>query len=103
MSKEIAESSFEYLLSEILTHVEQQSSSTDAINTKMERLGYQIGIKYIEKVVSSLKVGSTHLDIIKFMCKEFYEVIFQKKVILVWSVSSKYSIAIIVTFSCTDR
>ena len=79
--REISESAFEYLLSELLSVIESQNLSSSDISIKLERMGYQIGYKYVEKVISVQKpLGKEPLDIIKFMCKEFYEVVFQKKV-----------------------
>lgn len=79
--REISESAFEYLLSELLSTMESQNLPSSDVSVKLEQMGFQIGFKYVEKVISVQKpLGKEPLDIIKFMCKEFYEVVFQKKV-----------------------
>jgi hypothetical protein len=81
MSREVSESAFEYLLSEVLTYYETQKLDNDLIFQRLENLGFEIGHRYIEKISSQLKpLGTEHLDIIKFICKDFWEELFKKKI-----------------------
>lgn len=46
-----------------------------------EHMGYEIGFRYIEKIFPQLKfIGSEPLDIMKYICTEFWEELFKKKV-----------------------
>ena len=80
-SREISESAFEYLLSEILSVLNATSTTEDQMVLKLERMGYDIGFRYIEKIVSQTKtLGTDPLDLVKFICKDFWEELFKKKV-----------------------
>jgi hypothetical protein len=93
VKKEVSETVFEYLLAEILAHSAPTSSSNIAVDAsaekgsnssptfKLESLGYDVGYRYCEKVVASQRFTSTEtLDTVKFLCKEFWEEVFKKKV-----------------------
>jgi hypothetical protein len=83
MTKEVSESAYEYLLAELLSVCKYRMNSEDKISQRLEHLGYEIGYRYIEKIVPQLRyLGSEPLDLVKFICKEFWEEIFKKKVIL---------------------
>jgi hypothetical protein len=101
----VAESSYEYLLSEILALSPPGTSSsvssagaarasslttapggepsqadTDMIQ-RLDAMGYDVGYRYVEKVVANqFLLGIEPLDIIKYICKEFWEDIFRKKI-----------------------
>jgi hypothetical protein len=79
----VAESSFEYLLGEILS-LNYPSPSNDQAAEEMRRLeniGYETGYRMIEKLNNNHKfIGTDPLDIIKFICKDFWEEIFRKKI-----------------------
>ena len=77
----ISESSLEYLLAEILSYIETSKITDNDINITLEQFGYNIGYKYIEKIVPNTKsIGVQPLDLVKFICKEFWEELFFKKV-----------------------
>jgi trafficking protein particle complex subunit 6 len=66
----VSESLFEYLLREILLF------SAESVNN----IGYQIGFRLAESVAADLQyLGSDPLDMIKFICKDFWLVLFRKK------------------------
>lgn len=80
---EISESAYEYLLGELLAlSVPQTECDKHALLTKrLESIGYDVGYRYIEKISPPQKnLGAEPLDLIKFICKEFWEEIFKKKV-----------------------
>ena len=82
MSKEISESAFEYLLAEILSLKPQKQQNEDELSIHLEKMGYEIGYRYIEKICPTQKaLSSEHLDIVKFVCKDLWEELFKKKVI----------------------
>lgn len=94
VKKEVSESVFEYLLAEILAHSStpinsnnaddaslSEKGSSSAPTFKLESLGYDVGYRYCEKVVANQRFTSTEtLDTVKFLCKEFWEEVFKKKV-----------------------
>lgn len=83
MSKEVSESAFEYLLAEILSLKLQKQQSEDELSIHLEKMGYEVGFRYIEKICPIQKVlSSEHLDIVKFVCKDLWEELFKKKVCL---------------------
>ncbi len=83
--KEISESAFEFLLAEILdlpvTPSSPQEDNNTALCQRLDSMGYDIGYRYVEKILSTQKLlGSEPLDVVKFICKEFWEEVFKKKV-----------------------
>ena len=89
VKKEVSESVFEYLLAEILAHasptqsgnVTAEKGSSSSPTLKLESLGYDVGYRDCEKVVANQRFTSTEtLDTVKFLCKEFWEEVFKKKV-----------------------
>jgi hypothetical protein len=107
--KEVSESAFEFLLAELFAMAQQQvqtstspsqptqqtaqgSSSTgddatvDPSNTvaaRLDSMGFHVGYRFTEKILASQKLlGTEYLDVIKFICKEFWEEVFKKKVAL---------------------
>ena len=44
-------------------------------------MGYDVGYRYVEKIVANqFLIGTEPLDIVKYLCKEFWEDIFKKKI-----------------------
>ena len=98
---EISESAFEYMLGELLNVCAGSPTTPDSvttrgggsgntsaeedkqfeINQKLDDMGYSVGYRLVEKLSSQSRfIGSDHLEIVKFICKEFWEVVFKKKV-----------------------
>eukprot|EP01039_Chlorochromonas_danica_P017893 gene17893-21398_t len=81
--REVSESSFEYFLGEILS-LSYPMPSNDPVGEetrRLENIGYEVGYRMIEKLGNNNKfIGSDPLDLIKFICKEFWEEIFRKKI-----------------------
>jgi hypothetical protein len=84
-SKEVSESAYEYLLGEVL-EIPCKNDDEDSLNSRiqiLDRMGFNVGYRFVERVVSSSKsLGTEPLDIIKFICKEFWEEVFKKKVLI---------------------
>jgi hypothetical protein len=81
--KEVAESGFEYLLGEILSLDYPMPSNDQAAEEtrRLENIGYEVGYRMIERLNNNYKfIGTDPLDIIKFICKDFWEEIFRKKI-----------------------
>jgi hypothetical protein len=115
--KEIAESSFEYLLGEIIhMNIPAKSNDSEAEAVKrLENIGFDVGYRsgfptikftrsdcFDDRIIEKLCftngnrfIGTDPLDLIKFICKEFWEEIFKKKVSLI-SRSSPHYFAIVI-------
>ncbi len=102
--REVAESSYEYLLGEILSlsYPTKANDQNASITQRLDQLGYDVGYRYqqelilhlliglnaflttfrlMEKVSANHKyIGTEPLDLVKFICKEFWEEVFRKKV-----------------------
>jgi trafficking protein particle complex subunit 6 len=81
--REAAESAFEYLLGEILnlSYPLKANDQNAAVIQRLDSLGYEVGYRLIAKVSATTKfIGSDPLDLVKFICKEFWEDVFKKKV-----------------------
>ena len=91
--RKVSESAFEYLVAEICamplpggvgTNAKEDpgnSASNALITQRLDTIGYDVGFRFVEKVVANQKyIGVEGLDIVKFICKEFWEEVFGKKV-----------------------
>ena len=79
--KEISESAFEFLLAELTIPTGSSSDDSTELANKLDCMGYNVGYRYAERILSMQKlIGSEPLDVIKFICKEFWEEVFRKKV-----------------------
>eukprot|EP01038_Epipyxis_sp_PR26KG_P004715 gene4715-6619_t len=82
--RDVSESAFEYLLGEIMSltvPVAQTNDQSTAINQRLDQMGYEVGYRIIERISANQKyIGSEPLDLVKFICKEFWEEVFKKKV-----------------------
>ena len=58
----------------------------NSITQRLDAIGYDVGYRYVEKIVAGSKyLGSEPLDLVKFVCKEFWEAVFKKKVGMAWN------------------
>ncbi len=86
-SRFVSDSAFEYLLREILQYEAPSSSSRDekdirqASTTRLEAMGQDIGYRIVERMTEKQKfIGFEDLDYVKYICREFWEMIFGKKI-----------------------
>eukprot|EP00607_Mallomonas_marina_P000627 CAMPEP_0182428400 /NCGR_PEP_ID=MMETSP1167-20130531/22844_1 /TAXON_ID=2988 /ORGANISM="Mallomonas Sp, Strain CCMP3275" /LENGTH=169 /DNA_ID=CAMNT_0024611295 /DNA_START=103 /DNA_END=608 /DNA_ORIENTATION=+ len=85
--KEVSESAFEFLLEEILSmHSSAALPARDdqdaalAFQERIDSMGYEIGYRYVEKVAQQRPLPTDNLEMMKFICKDFWEEIFRKKI-----------------------
>ncbi|OQR92012.1 trafficking protein particle complex subunit 6B [Thraustotheca clavata] len=85
--KEVAESSFLQLYGEaVRSMVERYASSTgtteltDDLTAKLEAFGYDVGYRFVERFSRDRPRLLEPLDIIKFICKDFWIHIFKKQI-----------------------
>ena len=82
----VCASSFDYILSEILYLDSSMTSSSMNKNKKPGRLidnvGFDVGYRLSESIASNIirPVGIDPLDIVKFICKDIWTYIFDKKI-----------------------
>ncbi|KAF6027500.1 TRAPPC6B [Bugula neritina] len=74
---------FEYLHMEMVDQFCNSSDSNDDINTaikKLERLGFTVGQRYIEKSTKDIQRFKDELETMKFVCKEVWNVVYKKQI-----------------------
>lgn len=53
----------------------------DAMPEKLEEIGYMTGFRYVERLTSEmLRFHDEELDVMKFICREFWSSIFHKQI-----------------------
>lgn len=87
--KDVSESAFEFLLAELFAlaqhgaenAADDLSDSANTVAVRLDNMGFHVGYRFTEKILASQKLlGTEYLDVIKFICKEFWEEVFKKKV-----------------------
>jgi len=84
--RQVAESSFEFLfgaLQETVAHGVPDPSSengSELVNLRLDHMGYEVGYRLMERVAQRRVLPSETLEIIKFICKEFWTEVFKKQV-----------------------
>eukprot|EP00696_Hemimastix_kukwesjijk_P018416 gnl/Hemi2/7283_TR2480_c0_g1_i1.p1 gnl/Hemi2/7283_TR2480_c0_g1~~gnl/Hemi2/7283_TR2480_c0_g1_i1.p1 ORF type:complete len:159 (+),score=31.41 gnl/Hemi2/7283_TR2480_c0_g1_i1:50-526(+) len=76
----VAESSFDVLYLEVVNKLREREPGLEALHAKLERLGFQVGQRLAEKYTQDRPRFSDNVEIIKFICKEFWIEIFKKQV-----------------------
>ena len=88
----VSEAAFQFLLREIMFYEgplvnERNESVTDNATItvektqRIENIGFDIGYRLAEKLTMDQKILTfTELDVIKFICKNFWEEVFRKKI-----------------------
>jgi len=60
---------------------EGEEAATAAALERLDALGYDVGFRLVERSVTNQKfLGPEPLDLVKFLCKEFWEEVFRKKI-----------------------
>lgn len=89
---EVAESGVEFLLMQateyVLHHrmkgaggeVDDSPEAAHEARSRMEALGFDVGQRLIERVAMDVPRLDGDLEIIKYVCKEFWEAVFKKQV-----------------------
>ena len=72
---QVAESGLILLVQEIVSHCEALPN-----DTKLESMGFQVGIRIVERLAKDKPRFVEHLEVVKFICKEFWTTIFKKQI-----------------------
>ncbi|KAG4090003.1 transport protein particle complex subunit [Neocallimastix lanati (nom. inval.)] len=81
---QIAESCFDYLFMEMVhffNDIENNNEKEKELkNIKLEQMGYVTGQSLAERLTGDRSRFTDNLDVIKFVCKDFWSTIFKKQV-----------------------
>jgi len=88
--RSVSEASFDFLHMEMVNYFTQQIQqqqdivSSEALNkrlyVKLEGMGFVVGQRLAERYTKDVNWLSEQLDVIKFMCKDFWIAVFKKQV-----------------------
>ena len=77
--REVAEAATDFLLGELLRYP-RLSENPEAVQDTFELMGASIGGRLVERLMlRHAFAGTEPLDKVKFLCKEFWEALCQKK------------------------
>lgn len=62
------------------TYLNSSGSLPDASVTKLEQIGFSTGYRLVEKLTKDWPRFKTELDVIKFICKEFWSAVYKKQI-----------------------
>lgn len=76
----VAECILEVTLTEIVRAGSDEAHHTITPHGSLETLGYQVGYRFVERVIQSKVISTEHLEAMKFICKDFWNEIFGKQI-----------------------
>eukprot|EP00013_Stygamoeba_regulata_P006853 CAMPEP_0177632156 /NCGR_PEP_ID=MMETSP0447-20121125/2138_1 /TAXON_ID=0 /ORGANISM="Stygamoeba regulata, Strain BSH-02190019" /LENGTH=182 /DNA_ID=CAMNT_0019133699 /DNA_START=26 /DNA_END=571 /DNA_ORIENTATION=- len=77
----VNQSCIDYLSIEMVQQArEHTDGSSEALFQRLEWMGFNVGQKLVERHSKNAPLLSTHLDRVKFICKEFWTLLFHKKI-----------------------
>jgi len=86
-NSQFSESAFEYLLREALLYQPPLQEGIDDMDAaqkqsqRLEEMGYDVGFRLMERMSEKQKfLGFQDLDCVKFMCRDFWKVLFGKTI-----------------------
>eukprot|EP01095_Lingulamoeba_sp_RSL-Kostka_P018102 TRINITY_DN977_c0_g1_i1.p1 TRINITY_DN977_c0_g1~~TRINITY_DN977_c0_g1_i1.p1 ORF type:complete len:175 (+),score=22.38 TRINITY_DN977_c0_g1_i1:172-696(+) len=78
--KSVYSSCVDYLNMEIAHYVINEDIPDEQKALKLEKLGYNVGERLIERYTKHKRLFHEDLDIIKFICKDFWTLVFSKQI-----------------------
>lgn len=78
--RQVAESCFDFINIEMVDTIFKMAERPDIAATKLEALGFSVGQKLAERYATDRTIFHEKIDIIKFVCREFWSNLFQKQV-----------------------
>lgn len=79
-TREVAEASLDFLAMEMVEHMLQSQTPHEPAGVKLEATGYAVGQRLAERTTASRPPLADTLDVVKFVCKEFWYEVFRKQV-----------------------
>lgn len=95
VKREVAESGFDFVLMEVVDYflrgrgaapfappgsTAAAAGTTEAVRARLEGLGVDVGARLIERYAMERERLEADLDVVKFICKDFWEQTFKKQV-----------------------
>jgi len=80
VGKRVASSCYDYLSMEMVETICATTKNSEAMHYKLEQIGFRVGQKLVELQTKERPRFPEKLDIIKFVCKEFWQSIFGKQI-----------------------
>lgn len=78
------EASFQFLHNEVVQYVYKSAENGESENgryiTKLENMGFRVGQGLIERLTKDTIRFKDELDIMKFICKDFWTCVFKKQI-----------------------
>lgn len=78
------EASFQFLHHELIQYIYKSAGNSDTDNgrniTKLETMGFRVGQGLIERLTKDTARFKDELDIMKFICKDFWTCVFKKQI-----------------------
>ncbi|KAK8774471.1 trafficking protein particle complex subunit Trs33 [Amblyomma americanum] len=73
---------FEFLFMEMTNSIycQDDAAERDASVTKLEQIGFSTGYRLVERLTKDWPRFKTELDVIKFICKEFWSAVYKKQI-----------------------
>eukprot|EP00753_Platysulcus_tardus_P007671 PLAT15365.1.p1 GENE.PLAT15365.1~~PLAT15365.1.p1 ORF type:complete len:181 (+),score=59.71 PLAT15365.1:48-545(+) len=109
---EVSLSLMQYLTGEAVSQMarsmEGQEGGEEELHAKLRRIGFQIGYRFAERATKERALFVNTLDVMKFICKDFWRVVFQKQVDKLQTnhrgvfVLQDYSFSWLTTLSCAS-
>jgi len=78
--RELAESCFEFLYLELVRTFYVKEEDDRGTRASLDAMGFQVGQQLAERYTLERARFSDHLEVIKFICKEFWNELFKKQV-----------------------
>jgi len=85
-SSQVAESSFSFLHMELVQMALEQTTAAPSTaqlqhaSRKVEAIGFQVGVRLVERYTRDRARFTDTLEIIKFLCKEFWMEVYRKQI-----------------------
>ncbi|EGG21066.1 hypothetical protein DFA_00939 [Cavenderia fasciculata] len=78
--KEVSTSSFEFLYIELVDYIIKSSNDKTQTFKKLEKMGFKVGYKMVERLCLDLPLFPEVLEIVKFICRSFWTAVFKKSI-----------------------
>lgn len=106
--KEVAETCFSYLHMELVQMMLKSENSTaqghlQRAGRKVEAVGFQVGQRLVERYTKELPRFTEVLDVIKFICKEFWFEVYRKQIDKLQTNNKVHTVTLLPIHAFRDR
>jgi len=78
--RELNEACFDFLNIEVVDYILRSTPDRQSRLVKLERIGFIVGHKLIERASKDKPRFQEQLDLIRFICKDFWKLVFKKQI-----------------------